>query len=510
MIRANPGNQKTIGAAQALLGEGKPGRAAMLCKQRLAAPGAGKDPGLFAVYATALTAMGNLAEARKVLKKSIRDFPKSPEMLCRMGITYFYEYRFGEAKEFFKKAIALDPSDPWASRCLADTLIATGDHTEALAVLEPQIKPGQPAPADIAMPLCQVYLKLNRFQDALDLADRTLKQGGVVPMIETNLRFSRADALRGLNEYSDSFAAYQEANGGVATAFDRDGHRAEVDRSIGAWTPEAIGSLPASKRKSSHLVFIVGMFRSGTSLCEQIIASHPRAFGAGELTHMMDIVARFKGNRRGASGAVWDLSPFSAQNIDNAAAHYHQQVTPLAPGSDVITDKMPSNLLALGLIGQLFPDCKVVYCKRDPRDSLLSCYFNRFNADRIDFSYDLEDLGSCFADYWRIMEHWKSVLRIPILEVQYEQLVADPEAESRRLVEFTGLEWNDRCLDFHKTRRTTKTLSADQVNKPIYTDSIARWKPYEEHFAPMMKWLPAESLWAGSVDSASGAEGERA
>lgn len=497
MISSNRQNQSVIAAAQALLNENKPFKAAALCKRQLAIPGMDKDPNLRATYAAALTSVGNLAEARKVLKKAIREFPKSTEMLCRMGITYFHEYRFDEAIGHFQKAIALDPDNRWATRCLADTLMSMGDHAGALSVLEPQVTPGQHLQTDVALPLCQAYLKLKRFEDALRLADRALAEGGLVPAIETNFRFYRGDALRGLREHDKSFAAYQSANQSVGAVFDQAKHREEVDRSIEAWTPEAIASLPKSNRKSSHLVFIVGMFRSGTSLCEQIIASHPQAYGAGELMHVVNIVTQFKMGNKGASRTLSDLTPLTPQNIDNAAAHYHKLVSPLAPGARIITDKMPSNLLALGLIGQLFPDCKVVYCRRDPRDTLLSCYFNQFNADQIAFAYDLENLGSCFADYWRMMEHWKSVLQIPILEVQYEEMVADPETKNRELIEFTGLDWDERCLNFHKTRRTTKTLSADQVNKPIYKDSLARWKPYEEHFAPMMPLLPEASFWTG-------------
>lgn len=495
MLRANPGNQNTIEAARNLLNDGQPLKAAMLCKQRLSTAGADKDPGLWALYATALSAMGSLSEARKILKKVIRDFPKSTDLLCRLGITYFHEYRYDEARAQFRRALAINPADPWAIRCLADTLIAVSDHTAALELLEPNAVEADSINADTALPLCQVYLKLKRFEDALSLVDRTLARVRLVPTIETNFVFFRADALRGLGRSDEAFEAYRLANNSVHAVFDRAQHAREIDRSIEAWTGEAVASLPRSNRKSGHLVFIVGMFRSGTSLCEQIIASHPRAFGAGELVHINDIVSQFKKQRKGVSRALWDLTPLTPKNVDNAAAHYHKQVTPLAPGSAVITDKMPSNILALGLIGQLFPDCKVVNCLRDPRDSLLSCYFNRFNADQISFAYDIEDLGSAFADYWRMVEHWKSVLRIPILDVQYEEMVADPEAQSRRLIEFVGLDWHERCLEFHKTRRTTKTLSADQVNKPIYRDSLARWKPFEEHFQPMIPLLPPGSFW---------------
>jgi tetratricopeptide (TPR) repeat protein len=494
MLRVNPGNQKTIQAAQGLLNNGQPLKAATLCRQRLSAPGAPQDPQLLALYATALSAMGSYAEARKILKKAIRDFPKMPELRCRMGVTYFHEYRYDEARQWFAQALAIDPQDAWARRCMADTLMAVSDHAAALELLEPQSRVDGPARADSALPLCQVYLTLKRYQEALDLADRVLAGARLVPTIETNFLFCRGDALRGLKRFDESFAAYQQANGSVPAVFDRSLHAQEIDRSIAAWTGDAVAALPVSKRKSGHLVFIVGMFRSGTSLCEQIIASHPRAYGAGELMHIVDIVNQFKPGAKGASRALWDLAPLTALNIDNAAAHYHKQVTPLAPGSAVVTDKMPSNLLALGLIGQMFPDCRVVYCRRDPRDTLLSCYFNRFNADQISFTYDLDDLGSAFADYWRMAEHWKRALKIPILEVQYEEMIADPEGQNRRLIDFVGLEWHDRCLEFHKTKRTTKTLSADQVNKPIYASSVARWKPFEKHLEPMMKWLPPESL----------------
>ena len=235
------------------------------------------------------------------------------------------------------------------------------------------------------------------------------------------------------------------------------------------------------------------MLRSGTSLTEQIIASHPDAFGAGELPYW------------GALPSV-DLHRGITGDIDSAfigriAAEYEQVLQHYSANASRVVDKMPGNYCWLGLIATVFPHARIIHTQRDPIDTCLSIYFQNFNS-RSAYGTDLEDLAFYYREYVRLMHHWRSVLPPErFLEVPYEALTADQEGWSRRIIGFLGLEWNERCLEFHKTERKVGTASNWQVRQKIYQTSKARWRHYEKHLGPLLGLLEA----VGSSSSHEGA-----
>ena len=171
--------------------------------------------------------------------------------------------------------------------------------------------------------------------------------------------------------------------------------------------------------------------------------------------------------------------------VDALAQSYLTQIRELAPGADRITDKMPQNFFHLGLIALLFPGARIIHCTRDPRDTCLSIYFQNFSASH-PYATSLEHIGTYYRRYERLMRHWKTFLDLPLLEVRYEDMVANQEAASRKLVAFAGLEWDERCLRFHETGRYAITASYDQVRQPIYSRSVGRWRHYERHLGPLL------------------------
>jgi hypothetical protein len=178
----------------------------------------------------------------------------------------------------------------------------------------------------------------------------------------------------------------------------------------------------------------------------------------------------------------------TAPALERIAREYLAVLRRAAPAAERVTDKMPVNFLHLGLIALLFPGARVVHCIRDPRDTCLSCHFN-LPGDNAHYSDDLATLGRFYRQYERLMAHWKAVLDMPILDVVYEDLVADIEGGSRRLVGFAGLDWDPACLAFHENARIARTASLDQVRKPVYTGSVGRWKRYEAHLGPLLRGL---------------------
>jgi hypothetical protein len=230
-------------------------------------------------------------------------------------------------------------------------------------------------------------------------------------------------------------------------------------------------------------VFVVGMPRSGTSLVEQIAASHSQVFGAGERTDIHDILRISSDGGTPGGHDNWD-----AEAVRNAATAQVARLRDLGRGAIRVIDKTPDNYRLLGQIAVLFPRARVIVCRRDLRDVCVSCHFQQF-ARGLAWTSDLADLAERARQSEQLLAHWLKVLPIPVMEVQYENLVANLEAESRRLIEFLGLKWEPACLAFHETERTVLTASLWQVRQPLYNSSVGRWRHYRAHLGPLLDGL---------------------
>jgi hypothetical protein len=234
-------------------------------------------------------------------------------------------------------------------------------------------------------------------------------------------------------------------------------------------------------------VFIVGLPRSGTTLTEQILASHPLLHGAGELPDLPRLAARI------APEAPWQ----SAQRLERLSSQElaHEYLGALREGAPRgrlrITDKLPFNFFQLGFAALLFPQARVIHCRRDARDNALSIWLENFNADQR-YATDFDDIAHLRRGYESLMAHWQATLPLRILEVDYEALVADVEGQARRLVEFVGAPWDRRCLDFHQSARAVQTPSRWQVRERIYTRSVERWRNYAPHLPELLAAFPAD------------------
>jgi Sulfotransferase family len=261
------------------------------------------------------------------------------------------------------------------------------------------------------------------------------------------------------------------------------------DRIEATFTPALIRAKSGGGDQTKTPIFVIGMPRSGTTLVEQILASHPAVHGAGELKTLNDVVHSV----RDAAGNALPY-PESVPALDGAALrqigrHYLAEVMKLAPAGKRVTDKMPSNYYLVGLIHLALPNAKIVHCMRDPIDTCVSCFSKLFTGEQV-HTYDLVELGRYYRRYERLMAHWRRVLpKGRILDMCYEDVVADLEAQARRLIDHCELPWDDRCLDFHKTDRPVRTASATQVRRPIYNSAIGRWRVYQEELKPLLAAL---------------------
>jgi tetratricopeptide (TPR) repeat protein len=300
--------------------------------------------------------------------------------------------------------------------------------------------------------------------------------------------FALGRLLDEAGRFDEAFPRYAAANALMRRNWPANGNRFDaeafprsVDALIATNTPQHLAEAAATGNISELPVFVVGMPRSGTTLVEQICASHSRVFGAGELDSVSRIGFALARQRRQRAR----LSEVGRRAADAHIVHLHR----LGRGALRVVDKLPDNVLMVGLIARLFPRARIVYCSRDPRDISLSCYFQRFSNGAQFFSYDLADCGSRCREVLRLAAHWLELLPLHMIEVNYERLVGDLKGESRRLIDFLGLDWEPACLDFHHTERTVATVSHWQVRQPIYSSSIGRWRHYEKHLAPLFATL---------------------
>jgi len=310
------------------------------------------------------------------------------------------------------------------------------------------------------------------------------------PADERGLRYAAANLLDRAGRFDEAFEQARLAGLLRGVYYNANAVETGVTRQIEYFTRQRLACLPKASHQSEKPLFIVGMPRSGTSLVEQILASHPQVHGGGELDVMFKVApaAMQKLSRQGWAEFPQYFNRLSLGVADELADIYLRPLVALNPAARRITDKMPLNFLHGGLIALLFPQSRVIHCRRDPLDTCLSCFMTDF-AGGNEFSYDLGALGHFHRQQERLMAHWKSALDLPILDVQYEQLVSEPEPQTRRLLEFAGLSWNDKCLRFHENDRFVNTASNEQVRKPMYKSSVQRWKNYEKHLIPLRQAL---------------------
>ncbi|OGQ96334.1 MAG: hypothetical protein A2521_10790 [Deltaproteobacteria bacterium RIFOXYD12_FULL_57_12] len=253
------------------------------------------------------------------------------------------------------------------------------------------------------------------------------------------------------------------------------------------FTPETIDRLRGEGCLSDLPIFVLGMPRSGTTLTEQIIASHPLVHGAGELPDLLALAARPK--EGGPDGYPLSLAGLTRRDLKDMGERYVEGLRVRNPAAKRITDKMPANFNCLGLIHLMLPNAKIVHVKRNPVDTCLSGFTRLFNKSQ-HHSYDLAEIGRYYRNYAIIMDHWRQVLPAgAFYEVQYEELVGDHENQAHALLDYCGLEWDDACLDFHKTERNIRTASVTQVRQPIYKTSVDRWRKYEARLGPLLEVL---------------------
>jgi hypothetical protein len=305
------------------------------------------------------------------------------------------------------------------------------------------------------------------------------------------LHFALGKAYADLRDHDRSFEHLLRGNAlkRAIASYDEAGTLSLFDRIEAIFTPELVAAKSGFGDPSPVPIFVLGMPRSGTTLVEQIIASHPCVHGAGELKTFNDIIETVRGDDGKTIPYPAFVSALDGRATAQIGMRYIEAIRRLSPSISHITDKMPSNFFFAGLIHLALPNARIIHTIRDGVDTCVSCFSKLFTAEQ-NYTYDLAELGRYYVRYERLMAHWRRVLPPGrILDVNYEDVVADLEQNARRIVAHCGLPWDDRCLSFHETARPVRTASAAQVRQPIYKTAIARWRVYGDALVPLLDAL---------------------
>ncbi len=395
------------------------------------------------------------------------------------------------------QALHLRPEAAHLHALLGHTLSTAGDLAEAVACQRKAIALNPLLPGAHGNLLTTLGGKAT--EEEIERASELLNLPWMTDDRRATLHFGLAHTLDGRGEWERAAGHMVQANACKKRhleerdlGYDPAAHARYVDGLIEAFTPEFFERVRGLGESSERPVFIVGMPRSSTTLTEQILASHPRVYGAGErpfASQTFAMLPRILGRQAHPFSC---LSLAGGPTLEKLAGWHLDQLHKLDGGRAArVVDKMPDNYQMLGWLAALFPRARFLHCRRDVRDVALSCWITHFG--RIRWAFDLEHIAHRIRQYWRIMAHWRRVLPVPLLEVDYEELTADQEGVSRRLLDWVGLEWDPNCLNFHKSDRLVRTASVAQVRQPIYRRSVARWKHYEAMLQPMLESLAQDA-----------------
>ncbi len=415
--------------------------------------------------------LGQVEPSRRVGERLLQAAPEDPGVQSRVGRLYSKLGRFEQATACFRRAIASDPCSDAAYLGLSVT---------------------------------------RRFTSASDpdaeLIARALAGGALDASSRTCAHFALGKILDDCGDYDAAFGHFEAGNElhREARPFDLGSHLAAMRRLRDAFPADVFREAPAGRSAPIVPVFVVGMVRSGTTLVERILDSHPMAHGAGELDLAASAAATLGLTSGGQHAGRATPVAFEGPRLAALADEWLRTLAARAGAATVVVDKNPGNFAYLGLLALLFPNARFVHCARDPLDTCLSIYFQHFARDELGWTYDLAAIAEVYADYRRTMAHWRAVLPRPVLEVGYESLARDPAPATRSLLDFVGLPFEPACLEPHRNESAVGTASVWQARQPVYAGSIGRWRRYARHLGPLRDRLLAAGLALEAMDGPGG------
>lgn len=426
-------------------------------------------------------------EALRHLRKAIKLSPRYAEAHNNLGRAHRALSEPYEARKCFARALAIQPGFIRAEAALGEMLVEIGDMQEAAKVFRSIL--GRDPHNVQALGGLSTAVKFSDEDPELANIEAALNNPKLIPDHRVILHHAAGKVCNDLGRYDDAIQHYFAGKKAAGLSFPIDHHHQSYAALRRHFTKARLVNPQATGSSSEVPVFIVGMPRSGTTLTEQIIASHPLAAGAGELPDIRRAGKQLGYGLLDVDAYGRNVMALDAAGLGEITNAYLRSLTRSAPkGALRITDKNPQNYEQIGLIARLFPNARVVHCRRNPVDTCVSNFMQSFDQSH-GYNADLAVLGRYYRDYVQLMDHWRSVLPLRFLDLDYEDMIADQEKTTRKLIEFLDLDWNDACLRYFDNKRSVTTPSRWQVRQPIYGSSVDRWKRYEHHLAPLLEAL---------------------
>jgi len=444
--------------------------------------------GAWVDLARALTENEDFEECAKALDQAIRLEPQLPYPRMLLGNMLTKAGRYEEAADAFRTALQKQPDHGGSLAGLGHVLKTIGKQDEAIDTYRACIS-NYPAFGEAYWSLAN--LKTFRFSDEEIEAMRDhVDNEELLDETRVNFNFALGKAHEDRGDYERAFARYDRGNVLRRPHESYDPVQTELihDRIIETFSAEFIEKNAGNGDPDPAPIFIVGLPRSGSTLIEQILASHSQVDGTHELPDLARVIRSINQRRLDGEAYPESLKKYDGAALAELGRQYLESTRRHRGDSPFFTDKMPNNFASIGLLQLILPNAKIVNARRHPLDSCMGSYKQLFFKGQA-FTYDLVELGEYYLEYQRIMDHWHSVLPGKVLDVQYEQMVSDQENQTRRLIEHCQLPWEDNCLRFYETDRAVNTASSEQVRQPIYSKSINSWCRFETDLAPLIEVL---------------------
>ncbi len=461
--------QKTVNNCRDLVEAGQFDAAIRMCTGALEQ--SPRDVQVLRMLGHSLMMMDVPEEAIRRLSFASKLDPKNPDILCDLASALRRVDELGKAHKAADTAMKVVPNYPRAIMVKARLLQSHGQSQKAYEIVRDSLN--VKFEAGLLGTYGQLCRELKYQSEGIDAMRKGLEIQGLARPNRQDILFVLGHLLDSIGEYDEAFDCFAKGN-----AMSNEGSYVDLEKYLTRWDKAKFENVPQSSVDGSRAVFIVGMPRSGTTLTEQIIASHPNAGGVGE-SQVIDSLARH--------GELEDLTP---EFLDQGAKTYLDMLESNFPDRSVkrVCDKMPENFYFLGYICKALTGSKIIHCRRNPIDTCLSIYFQRFGP-RLTYATDLNNCAQQYLVYRRVMEHLTESLGIEVHDAVYEETTGNPEASIRAMLDHVGLPFDQACMEFHKSKKSVHTASAAQIRQPMYTSSSERWKNYEKHIGPLLDVL---------------------
>jgi len=466
---------------------------------------------------------GQFAFAEAAYRALLAEKIRTPQVYCNLAQVCAQSARRNEADVLWKKALAIDPRSVEARMNLADSCQLAGDIEGAIKhyqrvlsahkqfviakyllanLLKSQGKLEEAADKYKQIMTQQpdytqahfTYSSIHKYRDETDPHISSMlglyQKGNLKNEGKIHLAFALAKAFEDIGDYPRSFEYLKSGNDlrSAESHYDIESDRGLIQNIIQVFNKDAISGVQIDANESDRPIFIVGMPRSGTSLVEKIIASHSDVYGAGELDYIFSLgTGLFL--KESANYQFKSLDSYPAQKYEAVGRTYLEQINQLNSQAPRITDKMPFNMMMVGLIKIALPNAKIIHCVRDAKDTCLSIFKQNFTTGNYRFAYNLKTVAQFHKQYQMLMQHWHEVMPGEIYDISYESLTQSPEHEIRALLSACDLDFQQSCVNFEKSDAVVKTASAFQVRQPMYTSSVKLWESYREFLGPMLDEL---------------------